>query len=120
MQKYIELADQLPKLNNKKRKNAEREMQNIKESHPKYFDNDKRRYDEYKEITNKLSGSKYSYNETTNYVINKCKIIFDSRDEEFQYPSLEDFKTIISKKFKILKTRELEKTNRVLFHLNKK
>ena len=50
----------------------------------------------------------------------KCKIIFDSRDEEFQYPSLEDFKTIISKNFKILKTRKLEKTNRVLFHLNKK
>ena len=50
----------------------------------------------------------------------KCKIIFDSRDEEFQYPTLEDFKTIISKNFKILKTRKLEKTNRVLFHLNKK
>ena len=77
MQKYIELLDELPNLKNKKRKNAEREMQNIKESHPKYFDNDKRRYDEHKEIMNKLSGSKYSLDETTNYVVNKCKTIFD-------------------------------------------
>ena len=47
----------------------------------------------------------------------KCKIIFESRDEEFQYPSLEQFKNAVSKRFSILRTHELEKTNRVLFHL---
>jgi len=49
----------------------------------------------------------------------KCKIIFESRDEEFQYPSLEQFKNAVSKRFSVLRTHELEKTNRVLFHLRK-
>ena len=49
----------------------------------------------------------------------KCKIIFESRDEEFQYPSLEQFKNAVSKRFNVLRTNELKKTNRVLFHLRK-
>ncbi|MEL0008534.1 MAG: hypothetical protein VW741_01560 [Flammeovirgaceae bacterium] len=47
----------------------------------------------------------------------KCKIIFESRDEDFQYPSLEQFKNSVSERFKILSTHELEKTKRILFHL---
>ena len=50
----------------------------------------------------------------------KCKIIFQSRDEEFNYPSLEQFKNAISKRFNILKDHKLKKTDRVLFHLRKK
>ena len=49
----------------------------------------------------------------------KCKIIFESRDEDFQYPSLEQFENTVSRSFQILGTHELEKTNRVLFHLRK-
>ncbi len=49
----------------------------------------------------------------------KCKIIFESRDEEFQYPSLEQFTNAVSKRFRVLSTHELKKTNRVMFHLRK-
>jgi superfamily II RNA helicase len=77
IKKYCELSETIHKLNNKKRKNAERELSAIKENHGKTFETDKTRYNEYIELNNKLSGSQYSLQETTNYVVNKCNIVYD-------------------------------------------
>ena len=77
IQKYCEISETIHKLNNKKRKNAERELNTIKENHGKTFEADKTRYNEYLELKNKLHGSQYSLEETTNYVINKCDIVYN-------------------------------------------
>uniref|UniRef100_A0A6C0AVN3 Helicase ATP-binding domain-containing protein n=1 Tax=viral metagenome TaxID=1070528 RepID=A0A6C0AVN3_9ZZZZ len=74
---YNDLNGKIRTLNNKKRKNAERELSTIKEKHGKLFDNDKKRYDEFIELKNKLNNSKSSLDQTVNFVVNKCNVIYD-------------------------------------------
>ena len=47
----------------------------------------------------------------------KCKIIFESRGNDFNYPSLESFKRTILKKFKIINSHKIDETDRILFLL---
>ena len=47
----------------------------------------------------------------------KCQKIFKSRDENFKYPSKEEFKKIVCKKFEIINAKKLEETERILFLL---
>ena len=77
IEKYYQISETIQHLNNKKRKNAERELNTIKETHGKIFEADKTRYHEYIELKHKLSGSQYSLLETTNYVVNKCEIVYN-------------------------------------------
>ncbi len=50
----------------------------------------------------------------------KCQIIFESRDENFKYPSIDEFEKLIINKFNIIKTKELVETKRTLYLLRKK
>ena len=49
----------------------------------------------------------------------KCKIIFESRDENFQYPSENDFVKVLEQEFKIIKSHKLSETDRILYLLSK-
>ena len=83
---YTELIETLPSLKNKKRKNAERDINNIKEKHNKFFDNDLKRWQEMKELKHKKNKLDIELRETNNYIINKCNVIFDllEKDEYIQ------------------------------------
>ena len=49
----------------------------------------------------------------------KCQIIFESRGNDFNYPSLEFFKEALLNRFEIINSHKLDETDRMLFHLNK-
>ena len=86
LETYTELIETLPSLKNKKRKNAERDINNIKEKHNKFFDNDLKRWQEMKELKHKKNKLDIELRETNNYIINKCNIIFHllEKDEYIQ------------------------------------
>ena len=50
----------------------------------------------------------------------KCQIIFQSRGDDFKYPSIDEFKSLIESKFDIIKSKKLNETERFLFLLRKK
>lgn len=50
----------------------------------------------------------------------KCQIIFESRDENFKYPTENEFVILLESKFSILKFKRLNETERSLFLLRKK
>jgi len=50
----------------------------------------------------------------------KCQIIFESRDDNFNYPTENEFESLIMNKFNIIKTKELVETKRCLYLLRKK
>jgi superfamily II RNA helicase len=77
IEKYVEINRTIRNLNNKKRKNAERELSNIKEKYVKSFENDKKRYEDYIGLKNNLENLEYRMDETDNYIINKCSIILE-------------------------------------------
>lgn len=86
LETYTELIETLPMLKNKKRKNAERDINNIKEKYNKFFDNDLKRWQEMKELKHKKNKLDFELRETNNYIINKCNVIFDllEKDEYIQ------------------------------------
>lgn len=49
----------------------------------------------------------------------KCQIIFESRGEDFEYPTEKEFVKILEKKFKIVNSKTLLETNRVLYLITK-
>ncbi|MDC1518963.1 hypothetical protein N8389_06900 [Flavobacteriaceae bacterium] len=49
----------------------------------------------------------------------KCQIIFESRGEDFKYPTEKEFVKTLEKKFKILNSKTLLETKRVLFLIKK-
>ena len=49
----------------------------------------------------------------------KCKIIFESREEEFKYPTENEFVSYLKSHFTILKSATLKETDRVLYLLRK-
>ena len=50
----------------------------------------------------------------------KCQIIFESRDDNFSYPTESEFIYLLESKFSILKFKKLNETERSLFLLRKK
>ncbi len=50
----------------------------------------------------------------------KCQKIFSSRGYDFEYPSKDSFESLISKSFKIIKSKTLNETERVLYLLKRK
>ncbi|MDA7694690.1 class I SAM-dependent methyltransferase [Flavobacteriaceae bacterium] len=50
----------------------------------------------------------------------KCQIIFESRGEDFIYPTQKEFEKIINTNFNIISQKKLDETNRILFLIRKK
>jgi hypothetical protein len=50
----------------------------------------------------------------------KCRIIFESRGEDFEYPTKIEFECLVKIKFNIIKQKKLNETDRVLYFLRKK
>tara|TARA_B100000886_G_scaffold155391_2_gene105823 strand:- start:2069 stop:4549 length:2481 start_codon:yes stop_codon:yes gene_type:complete len=75
IEKYNEINKNISMLTNKKRKKAEKELNDIREKYFKMFDIDKKRYNDYTDLKDKLDNAKYNLHETANYIINKCEII---------------------------------------------
>ena len=90
LETYTELIETLPMLKNKKRKNAERDINNIKEKHNKFFDNDLKRWQEIKELKHKQNKLDFELRETNNYIINKCNVIFDLLEKDEYIHSIDN------------------------------